>query len=94
MQAYHHKQEVWDARECARRARRAPRDAWGNKPPKGIIAYVGSNYAQYGQTVRYNGGIVVDNDWYQSEHRPLPIIPDTYEFYVIPAWGKAIRKKL
>jgi hypothetical protein len=44
--------------------------------------------------VRYNGGFTApDGKWYHGESKPLPAIPDTYEFYKIPTWGTYIRKK-
>ena len=94
MKTFTHKQETWDEKQCAKRARYAPADARGNKPPKGIIARVASHRPEYGQTRRYNGGIVIGGEWYEAEHRPLPIIPDSYEFFTISSWGKAIRKKV
>ena len=93
MKTYTHPQETWTEAECAKRARYAPADAFGNKPPKGIIASNASSYPQYGQTVRYNGGRVINGEWYQSECRPLPIIPASYEIVPLTSWGKVIRKK-
>lgn len=90
---YTYPQETWDESECVRRARYAPADFWGNKPPKGIIASSASSYPMYGQTISFNGGTVIDGEWYKSVHKPLPIIPDTYEFYKLVSWGTIIRKK-
>lgn len=44
---YVHHQETWTAPECQRRARHAPKDAWGNRQPKGLIASNASNYPQW-----------------------------------------------
>jgi len=93
MKTYTHPQETWDEKECAKRARYAPKDHWGNRPPKGIIANSGSSYPQYGQTQRYNGGKVIDGEWYEAESVPLPIIPDSYEIVSLVSWGRIIRKK-
>ena len=40
MKTYTHPQETWNEKECAKRARHAPANAYGDKPPKGIIARV------------------------------------------------------
>ena len=90
---YVHKQEVWDDKECERKARYAPKDAWGNRPPKGIISQSGSPYVQYGKTVRFNGGCIRDEKWYEGETMPMPSIPENYEIVPLTAWGLIIRKK-
>jgi hypothetical protein len=94
MKTYTHPQETWNEAECAKRARHALADHWGNKPPKGIIASNASSYPQYGQTIRFNGGTVINGEWYQAESRPLPVIPASYEFSKLSSWGTIIRKKL
>lgn len=92
-ETYSHPQETWDEKECAKRARYAPKDHWGNRPPKGLISNVGSSYPEYGQTKSYNGGTIINDKWYKSEHRPLPKIHPDYEIVVLSSWGKIIRKK-
>ena len=93
MKTYTHPQETWDEKECAKRARNAPEDHWGNRPPKGLISNIGSPHPQYGQTRRYNGGKIIDGDWYEAESLPLPSIPESYEIVSLLSWGKIIRKK-
>lgn len=90
---YTHPQEIWSLQECQRRANYAPKDAWGNRQPKGIIASNASTRAQYGQALNYNGGTVIDNQWYAGEYRPLPQIPPEFEFVSLPGWGTIIRRK-
>ena len=90
---YTHKQETWDKKECAKRARYAPKDHWGNRPPKGIIASCASVYPQYGQTTRWNGCREIDGGLYRHEHRPLPKIHKDYEFANLSSWGTIIKKK-
>lgn len=90
---YTHPQETWSTQECQRRARFAPADPYGNRPPRGIIASNASNHAQYGQTVYYNGGIVIENQWYAGEYHPLPLVPNEFEFVSLPSWGTVIRRK-
>jgi hypothetical protein len=93
MKTYTHPQENWNEAECAKRAKYAPADHWGNKPPKGLIARCGSSYPEYGKTVRYNGGKVIKGKLYEAECVPLPIIHPSYEIAILPSWGKVIRKK-
>lgn len=90
---YNHPQETWDTIEATRRAAYAPKDAWGNRQPAGLIASNASNYPQYGQTIAYNGSREIDGELYSAEYKPLPIIPAGFEFYTHPAWGTFIRKK-
>lgn len=92
MKIYTHPQETWSFQECQRRARFAPKDAWGNRPPRGIIAASSSTHAQYGQTKYYNGGITINNVWYAGEYNPLPLIPNEFEFVSLSSWGTIIRK--
>jgi hypothetical protein len=91
MKTYTHPQETWDKKECAKRAKYAPANVYGDKPPKGIIASNASSYPQYGQTIRFNGGTVIDEQWYKAVAVPLPSIPDTYEFVNLSSWGKRIQ---
>lgn len=86
---YTHKQETWDEKKCAAMAKRSR-----NGGPRGIIASSASSYPEYGQTIRFNGGRVIDGEWYESEAVPLPNIPDSYEFVNLVSWGTVIRKKL
>lgn len=90
---YTFEQEVWDEKECAKRAASAPQDHWGNRPPKGIIAYDGSCYPTYGRTMRYNGGTSINGEWYRGVRHLLPKIPDTYEFRYLISWGIIIVKR-
>ena len=93
METYIHPQETWTESDCRKRAAYAPADAWGNRPPKGIIAPTGSTACHYGQTVRYNGGCIREGEYYAAESKPLPVIPPNFEFVAIPSWGLAIRAK-
>ena len=90
---YTHPQETWDEKKCEKMSRYAPKDHWGNRPPKGIIAHSGSAYVQYGHTVRWNGGKIIEGELYESEHLPLPAIPETYEFAPLVGWGTRIQPK-
>lgn len=93
MSIYVHPQETWDEAKCDKAARYAPKDHWGNRPPKGIISRSGSAHVQYGETLRFNGGCVRDGEWYEGERKPLPIIPDTYEIVTLSSWGLRIQRK-
>ena len=92
---YTHKQEIWDEKTCAKKARYNSKNAYGDKNPwPGLIASSSSTYPQYGQTVRYNGGFIApDGEHYQSESVPSPIIHENYEFIHRLSWGIYIQKK-
>ena len=91
---YTHPQQTWTAAECAKRAKSAPADHWGNRPPKGLINSSSAVHPGPGQTTRWNGGFIApDGEHYESECVPLPIIPDTFEFVNVPSWGTRIQKK-
>ena len=93
MKIYTHPQETWTEAQCKKRASHAPTDGWGNKPPKGIIAQSASSYPQYGQTIYFNGGTIIEGELYEGVSKPLPIIPASYEFVKLVSWGTIIRKK-
>jgi len=93
MKIYTHPQETWNEAKCSKMARYAPKDHWGNRPPKGIIASYSSPYPQYGQTRRYNGGKIIEGKLYDAEQVPLPLIPKNYEFVPVVSWGIRIQLK-
>ena len=93
MKIFTHKQETWDRAKCQKEANRVFRDGMGTPGPRGIIASSGSNYPQYGQTQRYNGGTIVDGEWYEAVSVPLPAIHEDFCFESWPAWGRFIKKK-
>jgi hypothetical protein len=95
MTYYTHPQEVWNEAKCKAVAKHREMDSYGSiHPYAGKVAGVGSSCAEYGQTQRYNGGYIApDGNWYNGEVRPLPQIPETYEFYKIVSWGTYLRKK-
>lgn len=93
MKTFTYPVEAWTAKECQKRANFAPANAFGDKPPKGIIASSASTYPQYGQTIRFNGGTVIDGEHYEAVCVPLPIIAPTFEFAKLSGWGTIIRRK-
>lgn len=93
MNIYVHPQETWDEAKCEKAARYAPRDHWGNRPPKGLIARVGNSHPEYGQRIIYNGGCIRDNEHYAGEEIPMPAIPDSFEFVTLSSWGTRIQRK-
>ena len=91
---YVHAAEVWSADKCDKVAKSIHNaDRGTDGPYRGCVASSGSGYPGYGQEQKYNGGCVRDGEWYNGEIIPLPKIPASYEFYVIPTWGTYIRKK-
>lgn len=90
---YQHKPEVWDAATCEKKAKHRAKDGMGTPYP--FRGYIGSSACRpstFG-TERYNGGIVINGEWYQGEHRPFPILAKGFEIVVVPSWGWRIVKK-
>ena len=90
---YKHPRETWTASKCAKIAKTATKNGYGDSDPyPGLVSYTGSAYPSYGQSMRYNGGCVRKGKWYQGEEIPLPKIPKSFEFVTIPTWGIQLRK--
>ena len=86
-----HPTETWTPEQCRKAARQRMRDGLGTVGgPKGLIAPSGSCRLQYGSTIRYNGGTVINGEWYAGEHKPLPVLPDGFEFRSVTSWGICI----
>ena len=73
--------EVWDAKKCCKVAKHFARDGLGTKYP--WPGYIGSHYGE----TRYNGGTVIDGEWYQGVFRPLPVVADGFTIIRMLSWG-------
>jgi hypothetical protein len=90
---YVHPQETWGKAECEKRAKHYARDGLGTKYPfPGYLGSSASVCSQFGRT-RYNGGCVIDGEWYVGKEIPFPAIHEDYEIVVVRTWGWRIRKK-
>jgi hypothetical protein len=90
---YHHApQETWSVAECEKARKYAPADHWGNRPPKGIIQGSADARPRYGRQ-RFNGGIIIDGEWYDGTDNPYPIVPDPYVLAWLTSWGMIITTK-
>lgn len=90
---YEYPAAVWDAAKCAKMVKKRLKDGCGTKNP--WPGYIGSgqiNGGGYGR-IRYNGGIVIDGEWYQGTIRHLPIVAEGYEVIERLTWGWYIVKK-
>lgn len=85
---FEHPQETWDAAKCEKLAKKKE----ANAPFKGYIGSYASIPPAFGP-IRYNGGCVRNNEWYQGENRPFPIVADRYEIIFVSSWGWRIIKK-
>lgn len=78
--------EVWDAKKCAKIARRRAKDGYGSRHPyPGLVEDSSAPYG-YGKR-RYNGCIERDGDLWKGTNVPLPIIPPEYVFIHRISWG-------
>lgn len=92
MSTYNYPAEIWDAATCERKAKHLAKDGMGTRYPfRGYIGSSASIPAAYGVT-RFNGGTVVNGEWYESTCRPLPILAKGFEIVVVPSWGWRIVK--
>ena len=85
--------EVWDAATCEKNAKHLAKDGLGTPYP--FRGYIGSSAtipAAYGVT-RYNGGTVINGQWYEGIRRPLPVLAKGFAIVVVPSWGWQIVKK-
>lgn len=82
---YQHPQAEWDQKKCERLAKRIARDGMGTKYHfrgyihPGEIGHIGG--------IRYNGGTVIDDEWWQGEEHQLPKLPDGFKFIYVSTWG-------
>jgi len=90
---YQHPVEVWDEAKCAKLAKHTAKDGMGTPYPfKGYLGSSASIPPRFGP-IRYNGGCVRDDKWYQGENRPLPEVHEDYEIVKVPTWGWRIKRK-
>jgi hypothetical protein len=92
MKIYNYPAEIWDAKTCEKKAKHLATDGLGTKYPfRGYIGSSASRPTAYG-TETYNGGIVINNEWYNGTNRPLPIVANGFKIVVVPTWGWRIVK--
>lgn len=89
---YQYKPEVWNEARCKKLAAHRAKDGLGTPYP--FLGYLGSSAccpATFG-TTKYNGGTVINGEWYEGTCKPFPIIPKTYKIVLVPSWGWRIVK--
>jgi hypothetical protein len=75
-------QEKWDAKKCARLAKTIAKDGLGT--PYHFKGYVGNLIRK---TERYNGGTIINGEWWQGVEQTLPKLPKGYKLIMVPTWG-------
>lgn len=84
---YHYPQETWSVEKCEKLAKAIATDGLGTPYPfRGFLGAHSGIPPRFGD-IRYNGGCVHDDEWYQGEHRPFPILPEGFEIISVPTWG-------
>lgn len=87
-------QETWNRKTCLKMSRRPLKDGLGTAYPyRGLISLEGSPYPSYGQTRRFNGGIIRDGILYKAHHVPFPKIHKDFEIVHRLSWGHQIKLK-
>lgn len=84
---YQNKPEKWNQKKCEQSAKHIASDGLGTKYP--FKGYIGNHYGE----IRYNGGTIKENEWWQGENRPLPIVHPDFKLTYRPTWGWQIVKK-
>lgn len=82
---FEHPAEVWTKEQCAKAVKKIATDGLGTPYP--FSGYIGDS--QYGEK-RYNGGCIRNDEWYEGEIFPLPIVPEGYKIIRVPTWGYRI----
>jgi len=83
-----HDAEVWDAKKCEKAAKHTAKDGYGTKYP--FEGFIGG-CERYGQR-RYNGGCIRNDEHYDGEILPLPIVADGFQIIHQSTWGYRIVK--
>ncbi len=77
---YAYPAETWDEKKCAKMAKRIAKDGLGTPYHfRGAVPYLSTGEV-------YNGGTVIDGEWYQGWTRPLPILAPGYSWVRVPTW--------
>ena len=79
--------EMWEVKKCEKLCKHVHEDGLGTKYPfKGYVGHLigGMNGCL---KVRYNGGCIRNDEWYQGEEWQLPIIPPRFKIVMRPTWG-------
>lgn len=85
---YQHPVEKWSAEKCTKECKRLCKDGLGTPyPSKGMLPHIKSG------KVRYNGGIVIKDDWWKGEERYMPELAKGYKWVYIPTWCWKIIKE-
>lgn len=93
---YHRPQETWDRAKCEKLVKRRIKDGLGTvRTARGYLyaSEISGHYAFDDLKIRYNGGCIRNDKWYQGEISQLPIIPPEFEI-VYDTLGWRIIKKL
>ena len=89
---YNYPIEVWNKETCEKAAKYRAKDGLGTPYPfRGYIGSTASVPAAYGVT-RFNGGTVIDGQWYEGINRPHPIVAKGFEIVSVLSWGWRIVK--
>lgn len=90
---YTYPQETWGAAKCLKFSRRTQRDGLGTPYPfKGYLP-APHPCATHGQPLRFNGGTVIDGEWYDSVMWPLPKVAEGFKWEYLCTWGYRLVKE-
>lgn len=78
---YEYAAPVWDEKKANSFAKKRERDYFGTPDP--FPGYLKG----WNVETRYNGGTVIEGEWYQGIRRPLPKVPDGFKWIQVISWG-------
>jgi len=86
-----HPRETWSKSRCEKAVKYAPANAFGDRPPKGLINDYASpdNAPGHNLRVLYIGD---DGTVYRAQYTPVPITPKGFGFDELSSWGTRIIK--
>ena len=88
---YEYPPEIWDAKKCAKAAKHWHRDGYGTKHHRPGYIGCSTSIGGYGRT-RYNGGTIINDEWYKGIIRHLPKVAEGYKIVQVLTWGFYIVK--
>jgi hypothetical protein len=88
---FKHPQETWDVKKCNLLVKRTIVDGLGTKHHlKGMLHAGELGHYYHGMTVNYNGGTIINGEWWPGEEWTLPKLPEGFEIVLVPTWGYRI----
>lgn len=93
MKTYTYPTEVWSADKCLRFSKRYARDGMGTKYPFPGYLEQPHSCGRHGFPLRFNGGTVIGDEWYEAVLWPLPEVAQGFKWITEVSWGWRLVKE-